>query len=158
MEPREFPTNLFCCSCSYCYYCSGSFTKGLQKEQEHEKEQNERKRSVIPASSHNPDRGDSAADGVNELRQESSERRNTNRSKERGRFFRQTRETGGRQVSRGGETILHCRRQPKYADAYALLSGHAKARMSLNQFAPAQQDADFQQNELNPFGDVTTEQ
>jgi len=30
--------------------------------------------------------------------------------------------------------------------------------MSLNQFAPAQQDADFQQNELNPFGNVTAEQ
>src|SRR6266705_743892 len=113
MEPREFPTNLFCCSCSYCYDCSGSFTKGLQKEQEHEKEENERERSVIRASSYNPVRGDSAADGLNELRQEGSERRNTDRSKERGRFFRQTRETGGTQVSRGGETILNCRRQPK---------------------------------------------
>src|SRR5438128_2766032 len=46
----------------------------------------------------------------------------------------------------------------KYGDAYALLSSHAKARMSLNHFAPAQQDADFQQNELNPFGNVTAEQ
>jgi hypothetical protein len=46
----------------------------------------------------------------------------------------------------------------KYGDAYALLSSHAKARMSLNQFAPAQQDADFQQNELNPFGNVTADQ
>ena len=45
----------------------------------------------------------------------------------------------------------------KYGDAYALLSSHAKARMSLNQFAPAQH-ADFQQNELNPFGNVTAEQ
>jgi hypothetical protein len=46
----------------------------------------------------------------------------------------------------------------KYADAYALLSSHARARMSLNQFTPAQQDADFQQNELNPFANVTAEQ
>ena len=46
----------------------------------------------------------------------------------------------------------------QYADAYALLSSHAKARMSLNQFAPAQQDADFQRNESNPFINVTAEQ
>jgi hypothetical protein len=45
-----------------------------------------------------------------------------------------------------------------YADAYALLSSHARARMSLNQFTPAQQDADFQQNELNAFANVTAEQ
>ena len=30
----------------------------------------------------------------------------------------------------------------KYADAYALLSSHARARMSLDQFKPAQQDSD----------------
>jgi hypothetical protein len=29
----------------------------------------------------------------------------------------------------------------KYADAYALLSSHARARMSLDQFKPAQQDS-----------------
>src|SRR5438445_12521856 len=29
----------------------------------------------------------------------------------------------------------------KYADAYALLSGHAKARMSFNQFTPAEEQA-----------------
>jgi hypothetical protein len=46
----------------------------------------------------------------------------------------------------------------QYAEAYALLSSHAKARMSLNQFTPAQQDADFQQNESNPFINVTAEQ
>ncbi len=45
-----------------------------------------------------------------------------------------------------------------YADAYALLSSYARARMSLNQFTPAQQDADFQQNESNPFANVTAEQ
>jgi hypothetical protein len=36
----------------------------------------------------------------------------------------------------------------KYADAYALLSSHARARMSLDQFKPAQQDADVQQNRV----------
>ncbi|MGE5208556.1 MAG: hypothetical protein ACM3KL_04405 [Alphaproteobacteria bacterium] len=46
----------------------------------------------------------------------------------------------------------------KYAEAYALLSSHARARMSLIQFKPAQQDTDFQQNELNPFANVTAEQ
>lgn len=45
-----------------------------------------------------------------------------------------------------------------YAAAYALLSGHSRARMSLNQFTPAQQDADFQQNEANPFANITAEQ
>jgi hypothetical protein len=45
-----------------------------------------------------------------------------------------------------------------YAAAYALLSSYARTRMSLNQFTPAQQDADFQQNELNPFANVTAEQ
>jgi hypothetical protein len=46
----------------------------------------------------------------------------------------------------------------QYTEAYALLSSHARARMSLNQFTPAQQDADFQQNESNPFINVTAEQ
>jgi hypothetical protein len=32
----------------------------------------------------------------------------------------------------------------KYADAHALFSSHAKARMFLNQFTPAQQDSDSQ--------------
>jgi hypothetical protein len=45
-----------------------------------------------------------------------------------------------------------------YTEAYALLSSHARARMSLNQFTPAQQDADFQQNESYPFANVTAEQ
>ena len=44
----------------------------------------------------------------------------------------------------------------KYADA--LLSSHARSRMSLNQFTPAQQDADFQQNESYPFVNITAEQ
>jgi hypothetical protein len=46
----------------------------------------------------------------------------------------------------------------QYADAYALLSSHARARMSLNQFAPAEQRADFQRNESNPLINVTAEQ
>jgi hypothetical protein len=46
----------------------------------------------------------------------------------------------------------------KYADAYALLSSHARSRMSLNQFTPAQQDADFQQNESYPFVNIPAEQ
>jgi hypothetical protein len=46
----------------------------------------------------------------------------------------------------------------QYAEAYALLSSHAKARMSLNQFAPADQQANFNQNESNPFVNVTAEQ
>src|SRR5439155_12356027 len=45
-----------------------------------------------------------------------------------------------------------------YAAAYALLSSHARARMSLNQFTPAQQDADFQQNESYPMTNVKAEQ
>jgi hypothetical protein len=46
----------------------------------------------------------------------------------------------------------------KYPDLYALLSSHARARMSLNQFTPAQQDADFQRNQSYPFANVTAEQ
>jgi hypothetical protein len=46
----------------------------------------------------------------------------------------------------------------QYADAYALLSSHAKARMSLNQFTPAEQRADFERNESNPLTNVTAEQ
>jgi hypothetical protein len=46
----------------------------------------------------------------------------------------------------------------KYVDAHALLSGYARARMSLNQFTPAQQDADFQRNETYPMMNVTAEQ
>jgi len=46
----------------------------------------------------------------------------------------------------------------KYADAYALLSGHAKARMSFNQFTPAEEQATFQQYESSPYMNVTAEQ
>jgi hypothetical protein len=46
----------------------------------------------------------------------------------------------------------------KYADAYALLSSHAKARMSFNQFSPAEEQATFQQVESNPYMNVTAEQ
>jgi hypothetical protein len=46
----------------------------------------------------------------------------------------------------------------KYADAYALLSNYARARMSLDQFRPAEQDADSQQNESYAFDNVTAEQ
>jgi hypothetical protein len=46
----------------------------------------------------------------------------------------------------------------KYADAYALPSSHARARMSLDQFKPAQQDSDVQQNQSYAFDNVTAEQ
>jgi hypothetical protein len=46
----------------------------------------------------------------------------------------------------------------KYTDAYALLSSHARARMSLDQFKPAQQDSDSQQNQSHAFDNVTAEQ
>jgi hypothetical protein len=46
----------------------------------------------------------------------------------------------------------------KYADAYALLSNYAIARMSLDQFKPAQQDSDSQQNQSYAFDNVTAEQ
>ena len=46
----------------------------------------------------------------------------------------------------------------KYPDAYALLSTHARARMSFNQFTPAEEQATFQQYESNPYMNVTAEQ
>jgi len=46
----------------------------------------------------------------------------------------------------------------KYADAYALLASHARARMSFNQFTPAEEQATFQQYESNPYANVTAEQ
>jgi hypothetical protein len=46
----------------------------------------------------------------------------------------------------------------KYADAYTLLSSHARARMSFNQFKPAEEQATFQQYESNPYMNVTAEQ
>jgi hypothetical protein len=46
----------------------------------------------------------------------------------------------------------------KYADAYAQLSSHARARMSFNQFTPAEEQATFQQYESNPYMNVTAGQ
>jgi hypothetical protein len=46
----------------------------------------------------------------------------------------------------------------KYADAYALLSRYAIVRMSMDQFTPAQQDSDAQQNQSYAFDKVTAEQ
>jgi hypothetical protein len=46
----------------------------------------------------------------------------------------------------------------RYADAYALLSRYAIARMSLEQFQPSQQDSDSQQNQAYVFDNVTADQ
>ena len=46
----------------------------------------------------------------------------------------------------------------KYPDAYALLSSHARAQMSFNQFTPAEDQATFQQYESQPYSNVTAEQ
>jgi hypothetical protein len=46
----------------------------------------------------------------------------------------------------------------KYADAYALLSRYAIARMSLDQFKPSEQDSDSQQNQAYVFDNVTADQ
>jgi hypothetical protein len=46
----------------------------------------------------------------------------------------------------------------QYAQAYALLSSYAKARMSLNQFTPAEERTEFARNESNPLTNVTAEQ
>jgi hypothetical protein len=46
----------------------------------------------------------------------------------------------------------------KYADAYALLSRYAIARMSLEQFKPSEQGSDAQQNQAYVFDNVTAEQ
>ena len=46
----------------------------------------------------------------------------------------------------------------KYADAYALLSRYAIARMSLEQFQASQQDSDSQQNQAYVFDNVTADQ
>ena len=46
----------------------------------------------------------------------------------------------------------------KYADAYALLSRYATARMSLEQFKPSETDSDAQQNQAYVFDNVTAEQ
>ena len=46
----------------------------------------------------------------------------------------------------------------KYADAYVLLSSHARTRMSFNQFTPAEEQATFQQYESQPYMNVTAGQ
>src|SRR5262249_27629024 len=46
----------------------------------------------------------------------------------------------------------------KYADAYALLSRYAIARMSLEQFKPSESESDAQQNQAYVFDNVTAEQ
>src|SRR4030095_12323271 len=43
----------------------------------------------------------------------------------------------------------------KYADAYALLSNSARARMSFNQFTPADEETTYQQYESQPYMNVT---
>jgi hypothetical protein len=45
----------------------------------------------------------------------------------------------------------------KYEEAYAFLSSYATARMSLNQFAPEDDEAKFAEHERNPVKDVTAE-
>jgi hypothetical protein len=46
----------------------------------------------------------------------------------------------------------------RYADAYALLSRYAIARMSLEQFKPSEQESDSQQNQAYVFDNVTADQ
>ena len=46
----------------------------------------------------------------------------------------------------------------RYADAHALLSRYAIARMSLEQFKPSEQESDAQQNQAYVFDNVTADQ
>ncbi len=46
----------------------------------------------------------------------------------------------------------------RYAEAYALLSSHARARMPLEQFTPAQRDPNSEQSQSYTFDNVTAEQ
>jgi hypothetical protein len=46
----------------------------------------------------------------------------------------------------------------KYADAHALLSRYAIARMSLEQFQPSEKDSNSQQSRAYVFDNVTAEQ
>ena len=54
--------------------------------------------------------------------------------------------------------LFYRRRQPKIRGRLRVLSSHAKARMSLEQFKPAEQDPDSQQNQTYAFDNVTAEQ
>ena len=47
--------------------------------------------------------------------------------------------------------------QRKYEEAYAQLSSHARARASLNQFAPEDDEARFERHERNPLTNVSAE-
>ena len=53
-----------------------------------------------------------------------------------------------------GRSIVNAVASRKYEEFYAQLSSHAKAQMSLNQFAPDEEDAKFAANEKQPRRDV----
>ena len=56
---------------------------------------------------------------------------------------------------RAAEPFVHALASQKYGEAYALLSSHAKARMTLNQFVAPPDALTLQRNEQSPFTNVT---
>jgi hypothetical protein len=92
------------------------------------------------------------------LRQEKSGRRKENRSKSEDDFVDKDAKPDERKYLLAAKPFFTAVANRKYTDAYALLSCHAKARMSLHQFKPAEQDSDSQQNQLYAFDNVTAEQ
>jgi hypothetical protein len=104
------------------------------------------------------DCGPSAADVVNKLRQERAGGRKENRSNRRGRLLDKDANPDEQKYLLAAKPFFTAVANRRYADAYALLSSHARARMSLDQFKPAQQDSDVQQNQSYAFDNVTAEQ
>ena len=58
-------------------------------------------------------------------------------------------------VVQAAEPFVHAIASQKYEEAYGLLSGHAKARMTLNQFVAPPDALTLQRNEQSPFINVT---
>jgi hypothetical protein len=63
-----------------------------------------------------------------------------------------------RQYLEAGRAFIVALRDQGYARAYDLLSSHAKARISVNQFDPPDDDAAAAKNEEKPLANVTREQ
>jgi hypothetical protein len=121
-------------------------------------EKNDSSINVSCLSCHNSHRGNSIAGVADKLWEQNCGRRKENRSKKRGRFLDKDAKPDERKYLLAAKPFFIAVANRKYADAYALLSSHARAQMSFNQFTPAAEQATFQQYESNPYMNVTAEQ
>src|SRR5262249_18543974 len=146
MEPEDFPISVFSCSCSCSCCCSCSLSQADSSTSISMSERNANALSVacrltiLTAAILLPLFLTSSGKKGQE-----SEKKTVQKSEDD--FLDKDAKPDERKYLLAAKPFFIAVANRKYADAYALLSRYAIARMSLDQFKPAEQDSDSQQSQ-----------